>query len=248
MKRFLHYAPAKRGSVVTSFRKGVGAVRAIGACLHHAWDKGYGAVRGGHVRSGAAFARALVCSPRMVGAVCPSGRALAEALADRVPAGDGLVVELGAGTGAITRVLLERGISLDRLVAIEKSGPLAKVLHQRFPELTVIRGDASLLATLLPHNRVDCVVSSLPQVSLPPEERAAVLAAVKAVLRDKQKMRFVVPAAMAITPAPAMSDRKGWTFSQTMSSTMAIRLHHHGTLAAVATSPGVAPSAGSSRR
>ena len=184
MKRFLHYAPAKRGSVVTSFRKGVGAVRAIGACLHHAWDKGYGAVRGGHVRSGAAFARALVCSPRMVGAVCPSGRALAEALADRVPAGDGLVVELGAGTGAITRVLLERGISLDRLVAIEKSGPLAKVLHQRFPELTVIRGDASLLATLLPHNRVDCVVSSLPLVSLPPEERAAVLAAVKAVLRD----------------------------------------------------------------
>lgn len=151
MKSFLHcYAPVKRASVVTSFRKGVGAVRAIGTRLHHAWDKGYGAVRGGSVRSGAAFARAFVCSPRMVGAVCPSGRALAEALAERVPAGDGLVVELGAGTGAVTRVLLERGISLDRLVAVEKSGPLAEVLRRRFPELTVIRGDASLLATFDP--------------------------------------------------------------------------------------------------
>ena len=185
MKNFLHcYAPVKRGSVVTSFRKGVGAVRAIGTRLHHAWDKGYGVVRGGSVRSGAAFARAFVCSPRMVGAVCPSGRALAEALAERVPEGDGLVVELGAGTGAITRVLLERGISLDRLVAVEKSDALARVLRRRFPELTVIRGDASLLATLLPRKRVDCVVSSLPLVSLPFEERAAVLAAVKTVLRD----------------------------------------------------------------
>lgn len=185
MKRFsLNSVSAKRGSVVTSFRKGVGAVRAIGTRLHHVWDKGYGVVRGGSVRSGAAFARAFVCSPRMVGAVCPSGRALAEALAERVPEGDGLVVELGAGTGAITRVLLERGISLDRLVAVEKSDALARVLRRRFPELTVIRGDASLLATLLPRKRVDCVVSSLPLVSLPVEERAAVLAAVKAVLRD----------------------------------------------------------------
>ena len=185
MKRFFNFhAPAKCGGVARSFRKGVGTVRAIGTRLHHVWDKGYGVVRGGSVRSGVAFVRALACSPRMVGAVCPSGRALALALAERVPEGDGLVVELGAGTGAITRALLDRGISLDRLVAVEKSGPLAGILSRRFPELTVIHGDASLLGTLLPQRQVDCVVSSLPLVSLPDGERTAVLAAVKTALRD----------------------------------------------------------------
>ena len=49
--------------------------------------------------------------PRLTGSVAPSGRALARAMAHAVdPARDGLVVELGPGTGPVTQALVERGI------------------------------------------------------------------------------------------------------------------------------------------
>jgi phosphatidylethanolamine/phosphatidyl-N-methylethanolamine N-methyltransferase len=92
------------------------------------------------------------------------GRAMAEWLS---PDPDDLVVELGPGTGAITRALLTRGVPPDRLIAIEMSPDMATVLEQRFPEIHIVRGDAQEMARLLrPHTtgarRVGTVISSLP--------------------------------------------------------------------------------------
>ena len=56
------------------------------------------------------FLREFLEAPAGVGAVWPSSEQLARGMAARIdPRGDGLVVELGAGTGVVTRALLDRG-------------------------------------------------------------------------------------------------------------------------------------------
>ena len=54
------------------------------------------------------FLRALITRPKNVGAVLPSGPALANAMARQITA-QGPVLELGPGTGAITAAILEHG-------------------------------------------------------------------------------------------------------------------------------------------
>ena len=66
--------------------------------------------------------------------VCPSGMPLARSMAAFAPRkGDGLVVELGAGTGTVTRQLLDAGIAPRRLVVVEQSPVMVSLLRERFP-------------------------------------------------------------------------------------------------------------------
>src|SRR5436190_1205990 len=66
------------------------------------------------------FAREWVNEPALVGAIWPSSTRLATRMAARVPRHrDGLVIELGAGTGAVTEALLAHGIAPERLVVVE---------------------------------------------------------------------------------------------------------------------------------
>ena len=79
----------------------------------------------------------------------------------------GLVIELGAGTGAVTQILKET-IPHDRLLVVERMPLLVKHLHVRFPDLNVIEGDAAHLDQLIPPgNTISAIVSSLPLRSLP---------------------------------------------------------------------------------
>lgn len=132
------------------------------------------------------FVRELIADPRHVGAAWPSSRGLARRMASHIPDNSrGLIVELGAGTGVVTAALLARGIPPDRLVAIERSEDLARVLKNRFQGTTVIHGDARFLDEILaPHlggdRTVQFVVSSLPLRSLP---KATVLAIEQQVVR-----------------------------------------------------------------
>lgn len=123
------------------------------------------------------FASEWLQRPAAVGAVWPSSDQLARCIAAHVPArGEGLVVELGAGTGVVTQALLDRGISRERLVVIERSQAFVAHLRKRFPEVTVLHGDATELAGLLPRDRsVDTIVSSLPLRSLPEQAVRAII-------------------------------------------------------------------------
>lgn len=63
------------------------------------------------------FLRAWLGAPLRTGAQLPSSRRLARAMAIAVdPALAGKIVELGPGTGAVTRALIERGVDPARLV------------------------------------------------------------------------------------------------------------------------------------
>ncbi len=121
------------------------------------------------------FFRTWASKPLTTGAVSPSGRSLARAMAARIDGSwPGVVVELGPGTGAVTAALIERGVEPERLVAVEYNGEFARHISRRFRGLRVIEGDAyDLAATLARHEvgPVAAVVSSLPLFTRPMEER-----------------------------------------------------------------------------
>jgi len=111
-----------------------------------------------------------VRAPLRTGAVLPSGMGLARTMAAQVDAArEGVVVELGAGTGAVTRALLEQAIPAERLLVVERSPAFCRRLRAKFPDLRVLQGDARNLHALLRDHgelRVGTVVSSLPLRSL----------------------------------------------------------------------------------
>ena len=124
----------------------------------------------------ARFLKSLVAAPRLTGAVAPSGRALARAMAAAAgPPPHGLVVELGPGTGPVTRSLIETGVAPERLALVEYDPGFCRLLRQRFATVKVIQGDAyDLPRTLaeLAGQPIGAVVSSLPLLNQPPERRA----------------------------------------------------------------------------
>lgn len=117
------------------------------------------------------FAKEVLQNPRSVGAACPSSRLLSRAVAKLVPVNKpGLVIDLGAGTGIMTKALLQQGFAPERLVAIERSAHLAAYLRQHFPQVRVIEGDALELCDLLGEDgqHINTLIGGLPFRSLPP--------------------------------------------------------------------------------
>ena len=125
------------------------------------------------------FLRALIARPKSVGAIAPSSRGLARAIARQIdPARPGPVLELGPGTGVITAVLLERGIAPDRLIAVEYDPDFAAGIASRFAGMHVIQGDAfDLDRTLGRHGDTPFagIVSGLPLLNFPMARRHALM-------------------------------------------------------------------------
>ena len=124
------------------------------------------------------FFGALLRAPRRVSAVTPTSRPTAVEMARPIDVGSGLpVLELGPGTGPITRAILDRGLPPEKLYAVEYSADLCRHLGRAFPGVNVIHGDAFDLDRTLDGLDVplfDCVISGIPLVTFGPE-RANVL-------------------------------------------------------------------------
>lgn len=127
------------------------------------------------------FFRHWLRDPLGIGAVLPSGNRVALAMAREIALErPGAVLELGGGTGSLTRGLIAAGCPVERLVVIEREPALALVLAQRVPGIRVICGDACESETLLARAGIDtlaAVVSSLPVKWFPRHAQRALLAA-----------------------------------------------------------------------
>ena len=138
----------------------------------------------------ALFLRRWLAHPLRVGAIAPSAPALARAMAKVAWAEftDGnLVVELGPGTGSVTRALVAAGVPEERLVLVERDRHLHAWLEEQFPGANVILSDARQLDRILPAGqtgRISTVVSSLPLNSLPRRDRDEIVRAAFRVLSD----------------------------------------------------------------
>lgn len=137
----------------------------------------------------ALFLKRWLRRPFATGAVVPSGRLLAEAMARTARAAiedrPGHIVELGAGTGEVTKALIAAGIAPQRLVLVERDPEFATFLRRHFSGPRIVEGDAARLPRLLADHGLSpivAVVSSLPLLSLPAEVVNGIVAGIFEVL------------------------------------------------------------------
>ena len=131
------------------------------------------------------FFRRWLANPLQMGSVVPSSAALCSRIARQVRrSSDEAVLELGAGTGVISRALLASGVPPERLIVVEIVAEMAEHLRSVLPGAQVITGDARQLAELIPrhwHGRIGTVVCGIPLVLLPLREQRRFIAAIEAV-------------------------------------------------------------------
>jgi len=124
-----------------------------------------------------------------IASLAPSSPWLSRATVGNVDwAGAEVIVELGAGTGPITRVIADRVRPETKVVVLERDGDFAAILRDRFAGLAnfdVIEGDVRDLAGMLADRgigRVDHVISGLPVPSFPKDFRRDYFRVIKDVL------------------------------------------------------------------
>ncbi len=135
------------------------------------------------------FLLAFAREPKLIGAIAPSSKQLGAAMAapcrhrlglgGDAPQTEGAsVVELGPGTGVVTRCLLEAGVLPDRLTLVEKEERFARQLRGTFGDLRVVQGDAMHLDSLLGREFAHFIVSSLPLRNFSAEAKHRLLSSV----------------------------------------------------------------------
>lgn len=129
------------------------------------------------------FVRRWLAHPLRMGSVIPSSKTLCRHLVQRAwPEADGVVLDLGSGTGVIARAFLQAGLPPDRLVAVELDRALVPTLRASLPGATVLEGDARALSALLPgrlRGLITSVVCGIPLVLLPEEQQKAFISAIE---------------------------------------------------------------------
>lgn len=130
----------------------------------------------GPVKDWLSFVERMARNPRAIGAISPASAALAEAMAAQVDfSKPGRVLELGPGTGAVTKALIRRGLGPARVLAVEADATFARMLRARFPGLEVVEGDATNADRIEGMGPFNAIISSLPLLNFPVHERTALV-------------------------------------------------------------------------
>jgi phosphatidylethanolamine/phosphatidyl-N-methylethanolamine N-methyltransferase len=163
------------------------------------------------------FFRRWVANPLQMGSVIPSSAALCRRIVRHTRrAHHEAVLELGAGTGVVSRALLAAGIPADRLFVVEIVPDMARHLRRVLPGATVIEGDARELPDLLPsqwQGRIGTVICGIPLVLLPLPAQRRFIDAIEAVAPGRGFLHY----SYCITsPLPARRHglagrREAWT-------------------------------------
>lgn len=100
-------------------------------------------------------------NPKTVGSVFSSSRFLARKMTESLRPGM-RVLELGAGTGVITKEIIERGISPEDLHVFEIDPDLCAHAQKRFPSYHFVCDDIRNCMKYLEPGSIDVIVSGLP--------------------------------------------------------------------------------------
>ncbi|MDO6965605.1 phospholipid N-methyltransferase PmtA [Rhizobium alvei] len=125
------------------------------------------------------FLKGVIAGPKTVGAIMPTSARTADRMASIINPNSGLrVLELGPGTGVITKAILARGVKPENLVSVEYSASFVSHLRERFPGVQFIEGDAFNLAETLKDfegEQFDCVISGIPLLNFPMSKRVELI-------------------------------------------------------------------------
>ena len=163
------------------------------------------------------FLKRWMANPLQMGSVVPSSPALCRRVAAQVRREpDEAVLELGAGTGVISRALIAGGVPAARLFTMEIVPSMASHLRQILPGATVLTGDARQLPDLLPqawHGKIGTVVCGIPLVLLPLAEQRRFIDAIEAVAPGRGFLHYSY---CVTSPLPwrkhgLVAKREAWT-------------------------------------
>lgn len=130
-----------------------------------------------------AFSTEYLRKPKVIGAVAPSSRFLANTMLRKVDFRNArTIVELGAGTGVITEKMLKRAHADAQVIAFEIHPPFVRMLEDmQHPQLTLVAKPAQQLTKHV--SKADVVISSLPLMSFKDRDVAAIITQVKKALK-----------------------------------------------------------------
>lgn len=163
------------------------------------------------------FFRQWIANPLRMGSVVPSSPALCRRVAAQVQrAPDEYVLELGAGTGVISRTLLAAGVPAEKLIVVEIEADMSEHLRRELPGADVVQGDARELARLIPaalHGRIGTVICGIPLVLLPLAEQRRFIDAIESVAPGRGFLHYSY---CATSPLPwrkhgLVARREAWT-------------------------------------
>jgi len=160
------------------------------------------------------FIKNWLDSPLKTGAIAPSGSELAKTMASFVPLDSNLpILEIGPGSGSVTRALLDHGVKPDKLVTLEYSQDFCALLAEQFPDIQIINGDGFDLQTTLTKHfetapKFAAIVSSLPLLNSPKSDREALLANILQFLDGNPFIQFSYGVKAPIAPADGVSVEK----------------------------------------
>ena len=121
------------------------------------------------------FFKGWIDGPKAVGAILPTSSITARRMASVIDTGSGLpVLELGPGTGVITKAILKQGVKPADLYSIEYSQDFVDHLNTIFPGVNIIQGDAFDLDSALGEKKdqkFDCIISAVPMLNFPMDKR-----------------------------------------------------------------------------
>lgn len=123
------------------------------------------------------FFKGWMSKPKAVGSIVPTSSVTSRKMASVINTSSGLpVLELGPGTGVITKAILEAGVKPQDLWSIEYSEDFLKHLRRDYPGVNFIHGDAFDLDKTLGDKRdmkFDSIISGVPLLNFPVSQRVA---------------------------------------------------------------------------
>lgn len=111
----------------------------------------------------------LIKNPREIGSIAPSSPFLADLMTKVIPSG-AHVLELGPGTGNITKAILQKLGSNPKLTMVEFEPELAELCRQQFPQATVYAGRMETFFEQ-DKNQFDVIISGIPFNALSTKNR-----------------------------------------------------------------------------
>lgn len=140
------------------------------------------------------FLQAFLKNPGKVGAITPSSPELAaEMLQGIQPDDHNIVLELGVGTGAITKYLRDIVPSKDSYLGLELDPNLVKTLNENYPDMNIVCGNAAECYSIHEESglgKVRYLVCCLPFVSLPRQVSDTILVEIQKFMEEGCELRI----------------------------------------------------------
>ena len=125
------------------------------------------------------FFKTWIDKPKALGAVLPTSSITARRMASLInPECEDPVLELGPGTGVITKAILARGVVPASLYSVEYTEAFIPQLKSDFPGVNFFHGNAFALDDVLSdlgEQRFDTIVSAIPLLNFPVKQRVELL-------------------------------------------------------------------------